>query len=290
MSLLRRSSDRGAGRRRRAQGARRLAQAGAWLLVALLALPLLDLLRHAGAGLAWATLSASDSIEAATAGLRGALQTSLLMLLPIVLAAAPLGLAVAVYLEELGGPGRWPGLVGRSVRHLALLPPVVFGLLGFGGLVVVLGLPVGTPLLAGAVLGLMLLPRIVLVGQLALQKVPPEVRDAGFAMGASPTQVVVGHVLPRAAPAMLGACCLMLARALGEAAPLLLVGFAAFAAGYPQSPTEPGIPLSVMVFRWGELAEPLFAAKAAVAALVLLVLVALLAALGSRLERRERTA
>lgn len=290
MSPLRRSSDRAAGRQRRERGMCRIAQAGAWLLVVLLALPLLDLLRHAGAGLSWATLVAPDSMEAATAGLRGALQASWLMLLPIILAAAPLGLAVAVYLEEIGGGGRWPRLVGRSVRHLALLPPVVFGLLGFGGLVVVLGLPVGTPLLAGTVLGLMLLPRIVLVGQLALRKVPPEVRDAGFAMGASPLQVVAGHVLPRAAPAMLGACCLMLARALGEAAPLLLVGFAAFAAGHPQSLAEPGIPLSVMVFRWGELAEPLFAAKAAAAALVLFVLVAILAGLGGRLERREHAA
>lgn len=286
MSALRRSSDHAAARRRRAHGMRRLAQAGAWLLIGLLALPLLDLLRHAGGGLSWVTLSASDSIEAAGAGLRGALQTSLLMLLPIALAAAPLGLAVAVYLEEIAGPGRWARVVARSVRHLALLPPVVFGLLGFGGLVVVLGLPMGTPLLAGAVLGLMLLPRIVLVGQLALRKIPPEVRDTGFAMGASRAQVVAAHVLPRAAPAMLGACCLMLARALGEAAPLLLVGFAAFAAGHPQSLVEPGVPLSVMVFRWGELAEPLFAAKAAAAALVLLLLVAILAGLGSRLERR----
>ena len=269
---------------------RLLAQVGAWLVAGLLALPLLDLLRHVGGGLSWDTLAAPDSIDAATAGLRGALQASLLMLLPIVLAAAPLGLAVAVYLEEFAARGRWARLVARSVRHLALLPPVVFGLLGFGGLVVVLGLPVGTPLLAGAVLGLMLLPRIVLVGQLALRRVPREVRDAGFAMGASSSQVVAGHVLPRAAPAMLGACCLMLARALGEAAPLLLVGFAAFAAAHPLSLTEPGIPLSVMVFRWGELAGPLFAAKAAAAALVLLALVAILAGLGSRLEQREQAA
>ena len=269
---------------------RRVAQGGAWLLLGLLALPLLDLLRHAGDGLGWATLTAPDAIEAQAAGLRGALQASLLMLLPIILVAAPLGLAVAVYLEEFAGQGRGARLVAGSVRHLALLPPVVFGLLGFGGLVVVLGVPVGTPLLAGAVLGLMLLPRVVLVGQLALRRVASEVRDAGFSMGASPSQVVAGHVLPRAAPAMLGACCLMLARALGEAAPLLLVGFAAFAAGYPQGLTEPGIPLSVLVFRWGELAEPLFGAKAAAAALVLLLLVASLAVLGSRLERREHAA
>jgi phosphate transport system permease protein len=264
--------------------------AGTWLLVVLLALPLLDLLRRAGDGFTWAMFTAPDSVSAGAAGMRGALEASALAMLPLLVAAIPLGLAVALYLEEINRTGRTSALVGGSIRHLAMLPPVLFGLLGFGGLVVVLGLPIGTPLLAGAVLGLAMLPRIVLAGQLALRQVAPAVREAGFSMGASRLQVVTGHVLPRAAPAMLGAACSMLARALGEAAPLLLVGFAAFAAGRPGSMTEPGVPLPVLVFRWGVLPDPLFASRAAAAALVLVIAVTLLGFAGYLLEKRGRTA
>jgi phosphate transport system permease protein len=265
---------------------RRLARAGAWLLILLLALPLVDLFARAGGAFELSTFVRPDSIDAGAAGIAGALHASLLALLPVIFVATPLGLAVATWLEEIAGSGRGPQWIDRSLRHLAMLPPVIYGLLGFGGLVVVLGLPVGTPLLAGAVLGLAMLPRIVLAGQLALRHVPAVIREAGYAMGASPLQVVIGHVIPHAAPAMLGASFLMLARALGEAAPLLLVGFAAFAAGYPRGMTEPGIPLPVLVFRWGELPEPLFASKAAVAALTLVLLVVALGIVGHRLERR----
>jgi phosphate transport system permease protein len=267
---------------------RRAALAGAWLAALLLALPVLDLLRRAGGGLAWTTFTHADSVLAGAAGMRGALESSAMLLLPLLLAAIPLGLAVAVYLEEIARPGGASAVVERSIHHLAMLPPVVFGLLGFGGLVVALGLPVGTPLLAGAVLGLAILPRMVLAGQFALRQVSPAVREAGFAMGASPLQVVAGHVLPRAAPAMLGAAFSMLARALGEAAPLLLVGFVAFAAGRPGSMTEPGSPLPPLVLRWAELPDPLFAAKAATAGLVLLAAVAALGAAGYLIERRGR--
>ena len=267
---------------------RGLALAGAWLAVLLLALPLLDLLRHAGSGFEWALFVRPDSIDAGAAGIAGSLQASALALLPVLFVATPLGLAVAVYLEEIAGRGRGPALVDHSLRQLALMPPVIYGLLGFGGLVVVLGLPMGTPLLAGAVLGLAMLPRIVLAGQIALRQVPAVVREAGYAMGASRLQVVAAHVLPHAAPAMFGAAFSMLARALGEAAPLLLVGFVAFAAGRPGGIGEPGIPLPVLVFQWGGLPDPLFAAKAAAAALTLVVAVAALGIAGMLLERRGR--
>jgi len=286
MSPLRRFSERSGKRGRRDALARGVAVFAAWLVILLLALPLLDLLRRAGAGLEWATFLASDAISASAAGMRGSIRASLLAMLPLVLVAVPLGLAVAVYLEEIARQGRGAMLVDRSIRHLAMLPPVVFGLLGFGGLVVVMRLPLGTPLLAGAVLALVLLPRIVLAGQIALRRVSPAVREAGFAMGASPLQVVAAHVLPHAAPSMLGAAFSMLARALGEAAPLLLVGFFAFAAGRPASLTEPGIPLPLLAFRWGGLPDPLFAAKAAVVALVLVAAVALLGLAGYLLERK----
>ncbi|HUG99595.1 MAG TPA: ABC transporter permease subunit [Gammaproteobacteria bacterium] len=288
MSRLRRSTDTSGSRQRRDRTARVLARGGAWLLLLLLALPLLDLLRRASGGLEWALFLRPDSIEAGAAGIRGALQASLLALVPVILVATPLGLAVAVYLEEIAARRGVAALVDGSVRHLATLPPVVFGLLGFGGLVVVLGLPVGTPLLAGAVLGLAMLPRVVLAGQFALRQVPAFVRETGYAMGASPLQVVTSHVLPRAAPAMVGASFSMLARALGEAAPLLLVGFAAFAVGRPQAMTEPGIPLPVVVYQWGGLPDPLFAARAAAAGLVLVVAVMLLGVAGEWLARRGR--
>ncbi len=289
MSPLHRSSENAAGRQRRDHAMRTLARAGAWLLVVLLALPLLDMLRHAGPGLGAVTFLQPDSIDAETAGIAGAVIASGLALLPVLVVAIPLGLGVAVYLEEIARRGRRAALVNRSLHHLAMLPPVIYGLLGFGGLVVVLGLPVGTPLLAGAVLGLVMLPRIVMVGQATLRRVPAADREAGYAMGAAPLQVVAGHVLPRAAPAMLGGAFTVLARALGEAAPLLLVGFAAFAAGLPASPMEPGIPLPVLVFRWAELPGPLFAAKAAAAALTLVAVVLLLGLLGWLLERRGRS-
>jgi phosphate transport system permease protein len=288
MSPLRRSSELAAGRQRRERAMRGLAVAGAGLMLLLLALPLLDLLRRASGGFEWAMFVRPDSIDAGAAGIRGSLQASAYALLPVLFVATPLGLAVAVYLEEIAGRGRGPALVDHSLRQLALMPPVVYGLLGFGGLVVVLGLPVGTPLLAGAVLGLAMLPRIVLAGQFALRQVPAVVREAGYAMGASKSQVVAAHVLPRAAPAMFGAAFSILARALGEAAPLLLVGFVAYAAGRPGAIDEPGIPLPVQVFQWGSLPDPLFAAKAAAAALVLVVAVAALGIAGMLLERRGR--
>jgi phosphate transport system permease protein len=288
MSVRRPSSELARSRRRHDVILRVMARAGSWLLVVLLALPLLDLLRRAAGGFSVAFLLQPDSVDAAVAGIGGAAYASLLALLPVALVATPLGLAVAVYLEEIAGRRRGVALVEASLRNLALLPPVVYGLLGFGGLVVVLGLPVGTPLLAGAVLGLAMLPRIVLAGQFALRGVTPEVREAGFAMGASPLRVVAAHVLPRAVPAMLGAAFSMLARALGEAAPLLLVGFAAFAAGRPRSMSEPGVPLPVLVFRWAETADPLFATKAAAAALVLVLFVAALGLAGVLLEQRGR--
>jgi phosphate transport system permease protein len=290
MSALHRSSEFTAGRRRRDRTVRLVALGGAVLAALLVALPLLDLLRRAGSGLGWGMFLDADSIDAATAGIAGGLAASALALLPVIFVATPLGLAVAVYLEEIAGGGRGPVLVGRSLGHLAMLPPVIYGLLGFGGMVVVLGLPVGTPLLAGSVLGLAMLPRIVLAGRLALRQVPAGAREAGHAIGASPLQVVAAHVLPRAAPGMLGAAFSILARSLGEAAPLLLVGFVAFSPGRPAAMTEPGIPLPVMIFRWGALPDPLFAAKAAAAALALVIAVAVLGLAGYHLERRGRSA
>lgn len=265
---------------------RGVALAGVWAFVLLLAWPLFDLLQRAGGGLGWAVFAAPDSVSATAAGMRGALRASLLAMVPVVFVAIPLGLAVAIYLEELSRGRLAARVVGRSILQLAMLPPVVFGLLGFGGLVVVLGMPVGTPLLAGAVLGLAMLPRITLAAQIVLRDVPSAVRDAGYSMGASSLQVVAGHVLPRAAPAMLGAGCSVLARALGEAAPLLMVGFAAFAAGLPRGLGDPGLPLPVLVFRWAESPDPLFASKAALAGLSLLIMVMLLALAACLLERR----
>lgn len=269
---------------------RGLAIGGAGAFVLLLAWPLADLLQRAAGGLEWAVFTSPDSVSAASAGLRGALRASVLAMVPVVFIAVPLGLAVAVYLEELSRGRFMARAVGRSITQLAMLPPVVFGLLGFGGLVVVLGLPVGTPLLAGAVLGLAMLPRIILAGQIVLRDVPQTVRDAGYSMGASALQVVAGHVLPRAVPAMLGASCSILARALGEAAPLLMVGFAAFAAGLPRGLGDPGLPLPALVFRWAQSPDPLFANKAALAGLCLLIMVMALALVASLLERRGRSA
>lgn len=290
MRIPRPPTESGSPRLARERTVRRLVMAGAGTFVLLLAWPLADLLHRAIGGLEWAVFASPDSVSASSAGLRGSLRASLLAMVPVVFVAIPLGLAVAVYLEELSR-GRFMAVaVGRSITQLAMLPPVVFGLLGFGGLVVVLGLPVGTPLLAGAVLGLAMLPRVILAGQIALRGVPEAVRDAGYSMGASALQVVSGHVLPRAAPAMLGASFTILARAVGEAAPLLMVGFAAFAAGLPRGLGDPGLPLPALVFRWAQSPDPLFASKAALAGLCLLVMVMALALAACMLERREAPA
>lgn len=280
------STERHAGRRRRDAVLRRVTAAGAWVLALALALPVLDLVRRA-APIHGAFVTGSDSMQAMTAGMGAAAWASLLALLPVLLVALPAGIAVAVYLEEIARPGRLVRGIKWSVGQLALLPPVVFGLLGFGGLVVVFGLPVGTPLLAGAVLGLMILPRMVLASQFVLRRVPRAVRNAGYAMGASPLRVVVEHVLPRALPSLLSAACIGLARALGEVAPLLMVGFLAFAAGWPAALDEPGIPLAATVYRWGTLPAAAFAAKAAAAGLLLLAGVLALGMLAARLEKQE---
>ena len=286
------SIDAASRRQRGERSARRLALWGAGLTGLLLALPVLDLLRRAlalagaGNGFLWR----ADSADPVVAGMGAALAASGLALLPVLFVAMPLALGVAVYLEEIARPGRVFAFAAASIRQLAWLPPVVFGLLGFAGLVAVLGLQVGTPLLAGSVLGLVVLPRMALAAQAALRAVPTAVRDAGFAVGASPLRVVSAHVLPAAGPSILGAACTVLARALGEAAPLLLVGFAAFAAGRPSTLAEPGVPLPVTVFRWAGTLDEMFLAKAAAATLLLLLGILALGALGARLQRQGGTA
>ena len=213
----------------------------------------------------------SDSRVASAAGIHGALLGSLWALLIAFLLAFPLGLLTAVHLEEFAPRHRLSALIEVAIYNLAAVPSIVFGLLG---LVVFLNwwqLPRSAPLTGGMVLALMTLPTIVVTARSALKAVPEGIRNAGLALGASHTQTVLHHVLPQAMPGILTGAIIGMARALGETAPLLMIGMVAFIAQAPATPLDPATALPVQIFLWADHPDPAFSARAAAAILVMLV-------------------
>tara|TARA_A100001037_G_scaffold25293_2_gene20635 strand:- start:174 stop:1448 length:1275 start_codon:yes stop_codon:yes gene_type:complete len=220
--------------------------------------------------------SNGDSREPELAGLWGATMGSLLTMFVTVLLSFPLGVAAAIYLEEFAAKNRWTDLIEVNINNLAAVPSIVFGLLGLAVFLSFFGLPRSAPLVGGIVLALMTLPTIIIAGRAALGAVPPSIREAAIGMGASPMQVVLHHVLPLAFPGILTGTIIGAARALGETAPLLMIGMVAFIVDIPGNITDPATVLPVQIYLWADSPERAFVERTAAATLILLTFLILM--------------
>jgi phosphate transport system permease protein len=182
----------------------------------------------------------------------------------------PLGVATAIYLEEFASRNRWTDLIEVNINNLAAVPSIVFGLLGLAMFLGFFGLPRSAPLVGGMVLALMTLPTIIIASRAALKAVPPSIREAALGIGASKVQTVFHHVVPLAMPGMLTGTIIGMAQALGETAPLLMIGMVAFIVDIPSGPLDPATVMPVQIFLWSDLPERAFIERASAAIMVLL--------------------
>ena len=233
--------------------------------------------------------SAGDSREPELAGVGGAAVGSFLTLLVTLALAFPFGVATAVYLEEFAPKNRWTNLVEVNINNLAAVPSIVFGLLGLAVFLNFFGMPRSAPLVGGFVLAIMTLPTIIITGRVALTSVPPSVREAAYGLGASPVQAVFHHVLPLAMPGMLTGAIIGMARALGETAPLLMIGMVAFIVDIPSSFTDPSTVLPVQVYLWADSSERAFVEKTSAAIMVLLAFLVIMNGLAVYLRKKFET-
>jgi phosphate transport system permease protein len=224
----------------------------------------------------WGFFTHSDSQEPELAGIWGGLYGSLLTLLVTFLTAFPLGVGTAIYLEEFATHNRFTNLIEANINNLAAVPSILFGLLGLVFFIQILGLPRPSALVGGLTLGLMSLPVIVVATRSALSTVPQTLKEAALGLGATPLQVLFHHVFPTALPGIMTGVILSLARALGETAPLLLIGMVAFIALPPQQFLDPATVLPVQIFNWSRSPEMGFIENTSGAILVLLFVLALL--------------
>src|SRR5688572_25057716 len=215
-------------------------------------------------------LTSGDSRDAERAGIWGAMVGSFLTLIVTLVLVFPLGVSAAVYLEEFAAKNRVTDLIEVNINNLAAVPSIVFGLLGLAVFLGFFGLPRSAPLVGGLTLSLMTLPTVIITARVAIQAVPPSIREAARGLGASPLQVVLHHVLPLAMPGILTGTIIGMARALGETAPLLMVGMVAFVVDVPHGIRDAATALPVQIFLWADSPEPAFREKTAGAILVLL--------------------
>jgi phosphate transport system permease protein len=235
-------------------------------------------------------LSSGDSREPERAGIWGAVVGSFYTLLLTLLLSFPIGVAAAVYLEEFARRNRWTDLIEVNINNLAAVPSIVFGLLGLAVFIAFFGLPRSAPLVGAMVLTLLTLPTIIIASRAALKGVPPSIREAALGMGASKIQMVTHHVLPLAMPGMLTGTIIGMARALGESAPLLMIGMVAFIVDVPKGITDSATVLPVQVFLWSDSPERGFVEKTSGAIIVLLAFLVVMnttaVILRKRFERR----
>jgi len=204
------------------------------------------------------------------AGIYGAFIGSILTLSVCLVLAFPIGVATAIYLEEIAPKNRITEIVEININNLAAVPSVVFGILGLAVFIGIFGMPRSIPLIGGVVLALMTLPTIIISSRAAIRAVPPSVREAALGVGASQIQTIFHHVIPLAMPGMLTGTIIGMAQALGETAPLLMIGMVAFIVDVPGSVTDPGTVLPVQIFMWADFAERMFVQKTSAAIIVLL--------------------
>jgi phosphate transport system permease protein len=235
-------------------------------------------------------LTNGDSREPEKAGIWGAVVGSFFMLAITLLLSFPIGIATAIYLEEFAHRNRWTDLIEVNINNLAAVPSIVFGLLGLAVFIGFFGLPRSAPLVGALVLTLLTLPTIIIASRAALKAVPPSIREAALGMGASKIQTVTHHVLPLAMPGMLTGTIIGMARALGESAPLLMIGMVAFIVDIPNGITDAATALPVQVFLWSDSPERGFVEKTSGAIIVLLAFLVVMntaaVILRKRFERR----
>ena len=215
-------------------------------------------------------LRSGDSREPELAGVWGAAVGSFWTLVVTLVLSFPIGAAAALYLEEFAPRSRFTDWIEVNINNLAAVPSIVFGLLGLALFLNVFGLPRSAPLVGGMVLALMTLPTVIIAARSAIRAVPPSIREAALGVGASPLQVALQHVLPLALPGVLTGTIIGMARALGETAPLLMIGMVAFIVDVPSGVMDPATVLPVQIFLWADAPERAFLAKTSAAILVLL--------------------
>ncbi len=237
-------------------------------------------------GFNWLFFTAGDSREPELAGIRGALFGSILTLLVTLVLCVPIGVLAAVYLEEFAPKNRLTYLIEVNINNLAAVPSIVFGLLGLAVFLNFFGLARSIPLVGGLVLALLVLPTIIIASRAALKAVPPSIKEAALGVGASHQQAVFHHVLPLAMPGIMTGTIIGMAHALGETAPLLMIGMVAFIVDVPTSIHQAATVLPVQIFLWADLPEVAFKAKTAAAIIVLMAFLFLMNGLAIWLRRK----
>lgn len=220
------------------------------------------------------------------AGLGVAILGSVMMMAVVLVLSLPIGVAASVYLEEFAPKNRWTDLIEVNIANLAAVPSIVYGILGLAIFINFAGLPQSTPIVGGLVLTLMTLPRIIIPTRAALKAVPPSIRDAALGVGASRLQTVFHHVLPLAMPGILTGMIIGLAQALGETAPLLLIGMVAFVRDFPGGLFDPAAALPVQVYNWTQRGDPGFVERASGAIIALLIFLVIMNAVAIYLRRK----
>ncbi|MBF0209968.1 MAG: phosphate ABC transporter permease PstA [Desulfamplus sp.] len=230
--------------------------------------------------------TAGDSREPELAGVWGAVMGSFFTMLVTLALSFPIGVAAAIYLEEFAKKNRWTDIIEVNINNLAAVPSIVFGLLGLAVFLNFLGMPRSAPIVGGLVMTLMTLPVIIIASRAALKSVPPSIREAALGVGASQMQMVFHHVLPLALPGMLTGAIIGMARALGETAPLLMIGMVAFIVDIPSGFTDPSTALPVQIFLWADSPERGFLEKTSAAIMVLLTFLIAMNALAVILRKK----
>jgi phosphate transport system permease protein len=258
-------------------------------------LRLADALKQAGVlttRFNWAFFTAPDASDTRpeAAGLGVAILGTTYMMLIVLALSLPIGVAASIYLEEFAPQNRITDIIEVNISNLAAVPSIVFGILGLAVFINYAGLPQSAPIVGGLVLTLMTLPTIIIATRAALKAVPPSIREAALGVGASKMQTIFHHVLPLATPGILTGTIIGLAQALGETAPLLLIGMVAFVRDFPGAPPggffDPASALPVQVYNWTQRGDPAFVERASGAIIVLLVFLIIMNGIAILLRRR----
>jgi phosphate transport system permease protein len=234
----------------------------------------------------WTLFRAGDSRMPELAGVWGALVGSFWTMLVTLLLAFPMAVGAAIYLEEFAPKNRWSDIIEVNINNLAAVPSIVFGLLGLAVFINFFGMPRSTPVVGGLVLALMTMPIIIIASRSALKSVPPSIREAALGVGASKVQTVFHHVLPLALPGMLTGTIIGMAHALGETAPLLMIGMVAFIVDIPSGPLDPATVMPVQIYLWADSPERAFVERCSAAIVILLAFLLLMNLLAILLRRR----
>ena len=240
-------------------------------------------------GFNWTFLTGADATDPSSVGIWAAFKGSLMTMAITLLLAFPIGVLSALYLEEYASKNRLTDIIEVSINNLAAVPSIIFGLLGLAVFLTMFGMPRSSALVGGLTLALMTMPVIVIAGRNAVKSVPPSIREAALGIGASPVQVVFHHVLPLALPGILTGTIIGMARALGETAPLLMIGMRAFIPAAPQGFSDAATALPVQIYLWSDEVNQGFVEKTSAAIIVLLIFLLGMNALAIYLRNRFET-